>query len=130
VTFEREGMLSVWVGSFDSEQDLLAYVEWTYDEDGEAMCPFAIDAGLGWFDHDFQEANYIRSPLTPPHDALAGHSYLESFQDAVAAALEQQDRQTWNSLFLLYDCVYDPGQARPSAACRFRFVGVFRYSQG
>jgi len=65
-----------------------------------------------------------------PRDALAGHSHVESFQDAVAAALEQQDRKAWNSLFLLYDCAYDPGQARPSAACRLRFVEVFRYSQG
>jgi hypothetical protein len=130
VRFDREGVVSVWIGSFVSENDLLDYADWKYDEKGDSASAFASHSGLGWFDHDFQEANFLGAHPSRPREALGGHSYVESFGDAVAEALAHEQTTDWNSLFLLYDCAYDPERAHPSRACRLRYVGTFPYSKG
>jgi hypothetical protein len=129
MTFVKDGVISVWVGEFSSKRDLDSYVEWTYDEDGEGQCAFARYSGLGWFDHDFQEANYLAHHPTDYVAALSGHSYQESFRDPVGAALVAAGDRAWNSLFLLYGCAYDPNKAHPSKSCRLRFVGCFPYQR-
>jgi hypothetical protein len=129
VRFEQEGVVSAWVGLFESEADLFDYAEWKYDEDGETSSEFATHSGLGWFDHDFQEANSLGTHPTQLVEALHGHAYVHSFRDALAEALEQEPTD-WNSLFLLYDCAYVPSRAHPSRACRLRYVGTFPYCKG
>lgn len=131
--FGCDGILSVWAGRFDSEDELFDYTDWKYDEDDEDAEPtnaFANHSGLGWFDHDFQEANFVGEHPSSPADVLEGHSYVESFRDEVASALAKLRRKEWNSLFLLYDCAYDPDRAHPSNASRLHYIGSFPYSKG
>ena len=130
MTFIKDGMVSIWVGEFLSDQDLKSYVEWTYEsEDGESQCAFARYSGLGWFDHDFQEANFIGHHPSDYFGALSRHSHAECFRDSAAAALIAAEDRTWNSLFLLFGCAYDPKKAHPSKACRLHFVGCFPFQR-
>lgn len=134
MSFESEGTLSLWIGQFGSEDELMEYVEFVYpdvddDEDGESSCPFATDAGLEWFDHDFQEANFCEEGLSDAEEALDGHSYSSSFAATAAAAIEQVKTPRDNAVFILYDFAYDPKVARPKKEGRLRFVGTFTFDK-
>jgi hypothetical protein len=129
VRFNHEGNVSLWIGHFASREDLLEYLEWKYDEDGESSCAFAAHSGLGRFDHDLQEADFLGGQPSQFGDALEGFSYVESFEEAAGHALSEQHGE-WNSLLLLYDCAFDPERAHPSKASRLRYVGTFGYSKG
>jgi hypothetical protein len=137
LTFESEGTLSLWIGQFGSEDELMEYVEFVYadvdddedDEEGESSCPFATDAGLDWFDHDVQEANFLEEGLSDAEEALAGHSYSSSFAAAAAAAIQQVKTARDNAIFILYDFAYDPKVARPKNEGRLRFVGTFTFDK-
>jgi hypothetical protein len=129
VRFQRDGALTIWVGWFESLDELMDYVDWKYDDEGDEHCLFANHSGLGWFDHDFQEANFLGHYPADIRASLEGLSYQDSFIDVVTVALEKQ-HPDWNSLFLLYDCAYDPDRGHPSRACRLRHVGTFDYTKG
>lgn len=126
--FAKEGVVSVWAGHFADEEELVAYVEWVYPDGEEASrSAFAAHAGLGWFDADFQEANFVGTERDDLRAELAEHSYGATFAEAAAADLGRFARLGWNALFLLYDCEYDAVRARPSRASRLYFVGAYVY---
>lgn len=108
MNFESEGSLSLWIGNFEEEEDLFDYVDFKYDEDGNSSCRFAIDAGLAWFDHDFQEAHYTEAGLSDAKRALAGRSFSASFIEAAALAIASTRTPQDNAVFILYDMAYDP----------------------
>ena len=114
--FVQEGSVSAWIGSFESEDNLLAYVDWRYDGCDEPRCIFANDAGLAWFDHDLQEVSFLGTQPVEPLVELQGHSYVESFSDALSVALERQKEQRWNAIFLLYDFAYNLTRAKPKTS--------------
>ena len=128
MTFEKDGIVSLWVGAFRSEDDLFGYLEFRYDDDGNASSQFASHSGLGWFDHDFQEASFLGGHPSDKRAALEGHSYIESFIDVASEALEKVPNTDWNSVLVLYNCSYDPASAHPSKACQLIYVGCFGYS--
>lgn len=129
MNFEAEGILSLWIGHFAGEDDLFEYVDFRYDDDGNSSCQFALDAGLGWFDHDFQEAHYTEAGLTDAAQVLVGHSYSASFIEPAVAAITQFRRPQDNAVFILYDVAYNPLEVQPRSTARLRFVGTFAYDE-
>jgi hypothetical protein len=123
MNFQKPYVVSVWVGRFDSPSAFEGYVAQTYDSDGNSKCQFAEHAGLGWFDHDFQEGEFFERPGFVTD--LQGFSYAASFLEAMSQQLAEGG--DWNSILLLYDCEYDSSRAHPSRASRLRFVGSFPY---
>ncbi|MFF2889322.1 immunity 22 family protein [Paenibacillus sp. NPDC057967] len=77
-------IVTVWGARFSSEDELAAFVETLYDEDGEAQPSVFLDnIGCSWLDDDFLElhflsdaeeraafVSYLRSEYAP-HDAFA-----------------------------------------------------------
>jgi hypothetical protein len=127
MSFDGERFVCIWVGRFLEEEELSAYVEAVCDEDGDSHCPFWSHSGVDWFDHDFQEANFLGKPPDDWHQALAKHSYADSFASRAAAALKSLAAAEDNALVLLYDCDYDPAGAPPSKASLLQYVGRFPY---
>jgi len=127
MNFEAENILSIWVGAFADEADLFDYVDWKYDEDGDSHCDFATDSGIGWFDHDFQEANFIGAIDEDWQKILQPHSFSASFAGEVVNALKSLWQDNWNSIFILYECDYNPEKARPTKSPRLHFIGTFAY---
>jgi len=127
--FQKEGFVSVWLGNFENLEEFMDYTDFVFDEEGEAIGQFASHSALEWFDHDFVEANFVGSSFNTRR-CLCMHSYSASFADTVAQALERARHPEDNSLFLLYDCAYDPTLVEVSLACRLRFVGYFAYVKG
>ncbi len=129
MSFELEGTLSLWIGHFESQDELFEYVDFVYDEDGDASCPFATDAGIRWFDHDFQEAHYSEAGLSDAANVLSRHSWSSSFVAGAERALEHASTSQDNAVFILYDFAYDPVRARPRPGGRLRFVGTFLFDK-
>lgn len=51
--WERNGLVSVWVGKVASDAELRAYLAEQYEDDNAPVSKFATDCGLNWYDHDF-----------------------------------------------------------------------------
>jgi hypothetical protein len=127
--FAKPNVVSAWVGTFADEADFERYIDWIYDADGTDRCRFAEHLGLGWFDHDSQEAEFLPAPPDDVAEFIAQFSYAESFGSQLTQTLsERQD--PWNAILLLFDCEYDPGRGHPSNAARLQFVGSLPYDPG
>ncbi|MFC3849541.1 immunity 22 family protein [Corynebacterium hansenii] len=118
---EKENVVSIWCGNFDTEEELLEYVEPEFDDDDDnATSEFLNDFSLDWYDEDFAEASFDLD------DDIAlrvrEHSYGESFD----VRLDEDMRQfsDCNSLYLIYD-VDASGAA--SDRSKLTFVGVYAY---
>ena len=118
---EKENVVSIWCGNFDTEEELLEYVEPEFDDDDDnATSEFLNDFSLHWYDEDFAEASFDLD------DDIAlrvrEHSYGESFD----VRLDEDMRQfsDCNSLYLIYD-VDASGAA--SDRSKLTFVGVYAY---
>jgi hypothetical protein len=99
--YEKENIVSIWVGSFSSERVFKRYISYEYDDDGNAMCPFAIEQEIDWFEEDFVEAEYFKKGIKMLPHLLEGFSYVSSFQEKALAAIGSQLQSSDNSLLLI-----------------------------
>ena len=118
---EEEGIVSIWLGNFDSMEDLTAYAEARFkrDENGEAVQSFTQD----FFDGDLwpfepEMFDYERIPATADPAEAA-----QPLGEAVAAALAERFPegldQTYNAVLAVYDCQFEGSGYVPGAPARF-----------
>lgn len=129
--FNKQGVVSIWIGSFPTEEAFDTYIDWIYNEDGESTNQFAADSGIYWFDHDFQEASFYANGLGTPTDALKGNSYESSFFSEAKPLLQRKITPTDNAILLLYDYTYSYSMAEVAerSGCKLKYVGTFPYSK-
>jgi len=125
--WERSGTVSVWLGRFASEGDFESYMEEQYEDDDAPISRFAAEFGLGWYDHDFLEADFRSEPL-PVEEFLSGNSYSSSFIADVVAAANRKVLESCNAKILLYDCAYESKTAPMSKTPKLSFIGAFPYA--
>jgi hypothetical protein len=130
ITFGEDGpIVSIWVGTFGSQEAVDAYTAEQYDEDreGEPISPFAGDVGLKSYDHDFMEVHHEPGLSGWGVATFAQHSNGESFAKKAWAAARQQRIGEFDTVFMLYgyDHVRYPQATRHPR--RVRFVGTFPY---
>lgn len=129
--FDQEDVGSIWIGSFPSEDAFESYIDSAYDEDGNSTNRFSIDSGLGWFDHDFQEASYHPRGLAEPRKSLTNTSYIDSFiHDAEPVIRQNATTNNANSILLRYNYTYSEAYADKAAkaGCKLTYIGTFPYS--
>lgn len=112
---EKENVVSIWVGNFQSEEEFNVFLQEEFDEEGDSlpsvfMKVFEID----YIDIDFQEAVFQENLSK---DVLLQASYADTFADKV-------DNLSGNSIILLYDFCYT-GKVRETK--EIRFLGTFEY---
>jgi len=126
----RDGIVSIWLAVETTEEEIdeyLAEVE-DFDPDGEneeAFSNFAEEFGLLWYDSDFMEAAYEKSPA-PVQKLLEGASFAPSFLSAATEAAAKNGFGNVQAAILLYDVAYETEQGAASGE-RFRFLGAFPY---
>jgi Immunity protein 22 len=109
MSWEKEGFVSVWVGTFDNETEFENYVEEKYGQiDMMPLSKFAQESDLHWYDHDFREAFFNSDGVTHIRNLLIGSSYSESFIDAIVQKSNEIKIEEGNAVFLLFDCSYLP----------------------
>jgi len=133
ITFNEDGdVVSIWVGSFRTEQELASYLKPFYSTEPETddlpLSAFAEDIGLSSYDEDFLESAFDPSWAQNPEKMFEGCSYSESYGEAALEALQRIAPGPMDSLILLlgYDHVrYPQFEKRPT---RVVFVGSFTYN--
>ena len=119
---EKDLVVSIWCGNFDTEEELLTYVEFEYDNDDNPSNKFLSDFSLEWYDEDFAEASF-----DPEDDVVLRvreHSFGESFDSQLDR--DMQRFSGCNSLYLIYDV--DASGAK-SDCSKLSFVGVYSYQR-
>lgn len=112
---EEKGIASIWFGTFETEEDVVRYVEEVYDEHEESHSDFRRDFNLGWYDDDFQEVGFSESPAISPAELATGHSYWDSF----AAALPCPSGFRANAIVIIYDYRFKPTDAKSNSPLQF-----------
>lgn len=127
IDFEKEGFVSIWIGSFSSREGFEDFLEESISDDHEITQPinkFSEDIGIGFYDHDFQEADYYDEPVSI-EKLLSQFSYIESFIDDVKNESEKDGLEKNNTAILLYD--HDFSELHMSNSKFLTFVGAFPF---
>jgi len=114
--FEREGVVSIWVGLRGDEVDTGADVL-------QDLC------GVGYYRLDDQESNNFDFEMVGVDKLLGDLSYSKSF---LANAVEVARRRGVNEarwVTAQYNFDYDPSRVRRSIAADPVFIGSFTYSE-
>lgn len=125
---EEEGIVSIWLGNFESREALAAYAEARFkrDENGEKVASFTQDFFNGdlWpfepevFDYELNE--------TASDDPAAVAAPLgEEFAAALAEQYPGGLDQPYNAVLAVYDYQFEGSRYVPGAPVRF--VGSLSY---
>lgn len=132
ITFNEDGnVVSIWGGTFRTQQELDSYVKPFYSTEPETddlpISAFAEDIGLSSYDTDFIEAFFDPSGAGNPEKMLEGFSYFTSYREAAVEAAQRIAPGPVDSFILLfgYDHTRYPQLAKQPA--RVVFLGSFAY---
>ncbi|PGZ95433.1 hypothetical protein COE51_20395 [Bacillus pseudomycoides] len=98
--------VTVWIGNFESNDELEKYTNIKYMEDGDSIPSiFEQNFNLSYYDRDLVEKKWIgQSPANNIQDLLKDFSYYEQFT-------EQFDninlKKEFNTAILVYNFAYD-----------------------
>lgn len=126
--FAKAGTVSIWVGEFSSQAEFDSYFAETIDGDSDADAPinrFAHDIGVGFYDHDSQEAEFKGEGL-PVKDLLTGFWFADSYLESAAAVAALIGIERANAAVLLFDWNYEKS-ADPTSESPLSFLGSFEF---
>lgn len=125
---EKQGVVSIWVGTIVKKAELTAYCRESFSrrDDDEPISRFAADCGVTFYDHDTMEARYVGRKSLSISQLVEGHSYGRSFASAAAKLAEKADIKSANAVILFYDQVLSP--ARWPKDSLLRHLGFVPYS--
>lgn len=115
-----KGKVSIWLGHFESQEDLQDYTKENYTENGDLTCTFYTDFGIKYIDNQFREVAFSE-PITV--ELIEQASYSESFMDSI----EDGELSNYNSIILCYDYDYDGNVQTKN---RVTFYKVLSYDDG
>ena len=115
---QQSGSVSVWVGSFDDEEQFFEYVEKDYSDD-EATSAFISQAGVEEYDEDFAEGIFFDPQELGQLDDI---SYFSTFRERVLTDLRGRPE---NAAYFIYDVATEPGAEQ----ARLQLLGTYPYQQ-
>jgi hypothetical protein len=131
-TFDAPGFVSIWVGTFPSEEVRERHLRERYEdrEDDEPLAEWMGEFGLQWFDHDFMDTNCRGLTSQPLPDLLSPCSYSTTFLNEAVRTTREQGITETQFVMLLDDFRYDPAVTGITRGRYLRFLGSFPYSVG
>jgi len=117
---EKGNKVSIWMGSFDSKESFMLFMEEQYDEEGDMSSKFMNAFEIDIIDNQFQESLFFEDSLT--REQLKQFSYAHSFLDN----LEEIDLATFNCVVFIYDIEYNEAI---KIVENMKFIGSFAYSK-
>lgn len=126
---EREDFVSIWAGNLNSRAGFDRFFEERIEEDASIEDPlnnFAASIGVGFYDHDSQEAVFNDDGTVSLPVMLEPLSFSTSYINQAAAAADQSNLGEINTVMALYDFYYG-GTVKADAP--LRFVGAFAYDK-
>ncbi|CAI8706331.1 MULTISPECIES: immunity 22 family protein [Bacillus] len=119
--------VSIWIGNFESKEELMNYTNIEYTEDGDSISSaFEKDFNLDYYDRDLIEKKWISKSTNSVKDLLDGFSYSDQF-------LEQLDTirysEEFNTAILIYNLEYDAQKTKSKFKnSDLKFIGVAQYT--
>lgn len=130
---ERQGYVSLWIGSAKSDDELWEYAQMIYTEDGDYLPSqflkdFDIDEDE--FDKDFMEQIYVDLETGSLGDFLADCSYDDVVIPEFEKLTEGMGLGKFHAGILLYNFQYDGRIAQTEHDnCKLRYVGSVEYRE-
>ena len=118
---ETENTVSIWVGNFASREELDAYIDLRYDDDGEIVSSKFYDAfqiDIDDIDDYLIEKEYCDSRFLNVYDHLIRASYADVIIDNLKKIEDDQAIPESNSIILLYNYKYC-GQVKEQPNIKF-----------
>lgn len=130
----KEGITSVWVGVFDSEEQLKSLLEREYDEDGDAL-PVELCEGLGLskyeFDEDFEESSFRQEKTQSLSTLLEGHSFWERVLPRLEALVGPELPRLVNTVYMVSNYEHKAPEVRfRKGNAEMWFLGAVSYESG
>ena len=125
---EESGIVSIWLGNFESMDDLAAYAEnrFKHNENGEKVPSFTQDFFNGdlWpFEPDVFDYELNAAPSQDP--LIVAEPLGEELSHALAEIYSKGFEEPYNAVIAVYDYQFEGSRYVPGAPVRF--VGSFSY---
>lgn len=123
--------VSLWMGIANNEDDLDAYVQQGYSDDGDLTpSQFMKDFNIPSYDEDFLEAEFLENPVAAIAQLLQGFSYDDQLIPRFTAICGNETDFKASAVVLLYNYKAQISGKRMSAGpVQLTFMGVTQYSQ-
>ncbi|MGZ9653155.1 immunity 22 family protein [Bacillus cereus] len=105
---EVHGIVSIWLGNMKTQDQLDAYINVTYDEEGNAMpASFFVDFNIDMIDvdEDFIEKEMLEEASDNVSMLLTGCSYDDKILSRIKEVVKLN--KSYNSIVLIYNFQYD-----------------------
>ena len=105
---EVHGIVSIWLGNMKTQDQLDAYIDVTYDEEGDAIpASFFVDFNIDMIDvdEDFIEKEVLEEASDDISMLLTGCSYDDKILSRINE--EVKLKKSYNSIILIYNFQYD-----------------------
>ncbi|CAM4233132.1 hypothetical protein COJ48_18125 [Bacillus cereus] len=105
---EVHGMVSIWLGNMKTQDQLDAYMDVTYDEEGDSIpAKFFVDFNIDMIDvdDDFIEKEVLEETSDDISVLLAGCSYDDEILSRIKEGVKLG--KPYNSIVLIYNFQYD-----------------------
>ncbi|PFR44768.1 immunity 22 family protein [Bacillus thuringiensis] len=122
---EVHGMVSIWLGNMKTQDQLDAYIDVTYDEEGDAIpASFFVDFNIDMIDvdEDFIEKEVLEEASDDISMLLTGCSYDDKILSRIKEVVKLN--KCYNSIVLIYNFQYDNSVSNFEA---FDFVTATSY---
>ncbi|HFK1715446.1 immunity 22 family protein [Bacillus cereus] len=122
---EVHGMVSIWLGNMKTQDQLDAYIDVTYDEEGDAIpASFFVDFNIDMIDvdEDFIEKGVLEEASDDISMLLTGCSYDDKILSRINEVVKL--KKSYNSIILIYNFQYDNSVSNFEA---FDFVTATSY---
>lgn len=121
--------MHIWIGNFPTEESLEAYFEESFSEDNDTpLNAFALDQGIGWYDHD--GAEFMVHHDHDPCAAVLAHGYFTAEQQRIEQALLNRSVESGNATVIVDASELDKGRDVIRDDFSLYYLGCFEAKLG
>lgn len=125
---QKEGKVSLWLGTFNDEETFRELMEIKYTDDGDSIpSKFKKQFKIDYYDIDFSEIDYMEEKSNDLQVLLEGFS---NDYEIIPKLNEIYNGGMYNSIVLLYDFEYEcNGGNYKDGDNELKFIGCVGYSK-
>jgi hypothetical protein len=111
--FQKQGMVSVWVGDFRTEDELDDYLNGQFES----------DFGFSIYDRAVREIGVESEPVSVEH-LVAPFSLSQTFASGVVDAARRAGSTSASAMFIIYFFAFDPALVHVHPQAQLTFIGT------
>ncbi|RBL90041.1 immunity 22 family protein [Chitinophaga flava] len=120
---EKENIVSIWLGKFDSQIEFEKFLAEEYNEDGDMTSHFGKSFNIDFIDNQFQEVIFLDQSSGTIQNLITSLSYSETF----VHKFESVPIEKYNCIVALYNFEYVWSIEIAKIKPPLDFIGNFTY---